>query len=142
MKLHQFSAVLLLGLCSVFSAFGQKQTTAKPSWFKQDKEQDKDGVLWFQKGEDEETKYSASLKLSAVTDSIVILVTANEKHIHDALGLAKIMQGKLEAEDYTPDHIPIVCPARPIPSTPMGCVTVLIPKMMRVFTSPPGPRKC
>ena len=78
--------------------------TEKPSWFKKDK----DGVLWFQQGEDGQTKYSASLVLSAMRDTIVITVTANEQHMGDALALAKKMQGVLRKSKNTPSDIPIV----------------------------------
>ena len=75
-----------------------------PSWFKKDK----DGVLWFQQGDDGQTKYSASLVLSAMRDTIVITVTANERHIKDALLLAGKMRGVLQKSQHTPDEIPIV----------------------------------
>lgn len=76
----------------------------KSSWFKKDK----DGVLWFQQGDDGQTKYSASLVLSAMRDTIVITVTANEEHIDEALKLAKQMRGVLQKSQHTPDDIPIV----------------------------------
>lgn len=87
------------------------QAVEKPSFFKADK----DGILWFQKGTDGETKYSASLVLSAVTDGIVITVVANEKHIEDAVGLAKKMQTVLQKGKHTPDKIPIVAATDKVP---------------------------
>lgn len=80
------------------------KSTEKPSLF----EEDGSEILWFRQGEDGETKYSSSLVLSAVTDGIVITVTANEAHIADALKLATKMRTVLQKNDHTPDKISIV----------------------------------
>lgn len=75
-----------------------------PSWFREDQ----DGVLWFHQGDDGETEYSSSLVLSAVTDGIVITVTANKKYIDDAVGLAKKMRTVLKRGEHMPDDIVVV----------------------------------
>lgn len=80
------------------------EKSVKPSIFRQDK----DGVLWFEQGDDGETKYSAAMILSAKTDGIVIVVIANKKHIKDAVGLAIKMRNVLQKNKDTPDHIPVV----------------------------------
>lgn len=76
----------------------------RPSVFKKDKE----GVLWFEKGDDGETKYSSAMILSAKLDGIVVVVVANEKHIKGAVGLAIKMRNALQNSKDTPDHIPVV----------------------------------
>jgi len=112
MKLRKFSlpvSMAKLCLClsigaAVWASGEPVEKIQKPSWFKADK----DGIYWFQQGDDDETKYSASLILSGVTDGIVITVTANEKHIDDAVKLAKKMRTVLEKSERTPDKVFIV----------------------------------
>ena len=76
----------------------------KPSVFKKDEK----GVLWFEQGNDDETKYSATYSLSAKTDGIVILVMANEEYIEKAVGLAVKMSKALQKSEHTPDDISVV----------------------------------
>ncbi|MGJ8678468.1 MAG: hypothetical protein ACSHX0_13220 [Akkermansiaceae bacterium] len=90
-------------LCVLFtSTFSYAEE--KLSVFKKDKE----GVLWFEKGDDGETKFSAAMILSAKIDGIVVVVAANEKHIKDAVKLAIKMRNALQKYENTPDHIPVV----------------------------------
>ena len=70
--------------------------------------QDSDGVLWFEEGGDGKTEYSSAMVLSAKTDGIVILVSASEKHIKKAVGLAIKMRNALQKREDTPDDIPVV----------------------------------
>ncbi|MCB1094690.1 MAG: hypothetical protein KDN22_03830 [Verrucomicrobiae bacterium] len=88
-----------------------EKTANQPSWFKADQ----DGILWFHKGDDAQTKYSAALVLSAVTDGIVITVSANEATINDALKLAIKMQTVLQRSEHTPEKIAIVATRDELP---------------------------
>jgi len=72
-------------------------------------EQDKNGVLWFVKGEgDQETKHSAAFDLSATTDGIVITVVSDADRLDKAVGLAIKMRDALRKNEEAPKHIYIV----------------------------------
>ena len=103
------SPISLLPASSLADGTKTKNTTTtkaatKPSYF----EKDKQGILWFRQGSDGRTPYSASLTLSAVKDNIVITVTANTKHIKDAVGLAQKIQAEMLKLPNAPKEIPIV----------------------------------
>ena len=111
MKLHRFCssvraavALACFSFTLPFSFLAAEPFKTEQSWF----EKDEQGILWFRQGNDGETKYSASLVLSAVTDGIVITVTANEEHIDNAVKLAMKMRKVLQRNEHTPNDIPIV----------------------------------
>ena len=76
----------------------------KDSIFRKDKE----GILWFERGTDGETPFSSTLVLSDKIDGIAIVVVSNEKNLAKAVGLAVKMKNALQADERTPNKIPIV----------------------------------
>lgn len=104
-----FGMALMVLSCVVFqtSALAEPKAIEKPlkaSVFRKGK----DSVLFFEQGDDGETKFSSAMTLSAKIDGIVIVVVANEKHIEKAIGLAIKMRNVLQQNEDTPDHIPVV----------------------------------
>ena len=100
MNLSMLSVAFFIGLISIASAFGGEN----PSWF----QEDENAVLWFQRGDDKETKYSSSLNLSAVTDGIVITVIANDQHLSKAVQLAIRMRDAMQKHKDAPDKVFVV----------------------------------